>query len=68
MNPYEVLITKTEYDKDDNEQTKILFVPTIIFAYTLENAVKKAVIESGISSDDVNDVDCYVKEFEHSKT
>lgn len=67
MSPYEVLITKTKYDENDDEQTKIVFVPTIIFAYTSEDAVKKAVISSGISPDDVNDVDCYVKEFEHSK-
>ncbi len=64
MEPYEVLITKTGYDKDDNETAEIVFGPRIIFAHGKDSVVKKAAIESGISSDDVNEVNFYVKKYE----
>lgn len=64
MNPYEILITKTVYDENDCEKTpEIIFGPKLIFAYGKENATRKAIIESGISSGDVENVHFYVKEF-----
>lgn len=64
MNPFEVLITKTVYDKEDNEKTpEIVFGPKMIFAYSKDNATMKATIESGISPDDVEIVNFYVRNF-----
>jgi len=64
MDPFEVLITKTVYDKDDMEKTpEIIFGPKLIFAYDKDSATMKATIESGISSDDVENVHFYVRNF-----
>ena len=63
MEPYEVLITKTGYDRDNNETAEIIFGPKIIFAYSKENAIRKATIKSDISVNDVEDVSFYVRNF-----
>lgn len=64
MDPYEILITKTVYGEDDCEKTpEIIFGPKLTFAYDKESATRKAIIESGISSDDVENVHFYVRNF-----
>jgi len=63
MEPYEVLITKINYGNDDDERIEIVFGPKLIFAYNKDSATKKAVVESGVSIDDINDVFFYVRNF-----
>jgi len=64
MEPFEVLITKSVFGKDDTEKTpKVMFGPKLIFAWDKDSATMKATIESGISPDDVDSVQFYVRNF-----
>jgi len=64
MEPFEVLITKSVFDKNDVEKTpEVIFGPKLVFAWDKDSATMKATIESGISPDDVNNVQFYVRNF-----
>ena len=64
MNPYEVLITKDVYGENDDEETPvIIFGPKLVFAQDRDRATIKATIESGMSSNDVDGVQFYIKDF-----
>ncbi len=63
MQPYEILVIKTEYDENDKEVITVIVGPKLIFAYTKDEATKKAVIISGVSTDAISDHDFYVREY-----
>ena len=63
MNPFEILITKENYDEDDKLQIETIFGPKLVFAYDKEGAVRKALIDSGLPSSDIGGVYIWVKEY-----
>jgi len=64
MEPFEVLITKSVYDEDNNEKTpKVIFGPKLIFAWDKGSAIKKAVIKSKMLPEDIDDSRFYIKNF-----
>lgn len=65
MRVFEVLILEDKYDEKDNLQINVLFEKQLIFAYSKKDAVKKAVIQSGISSEKIGEVEIFVREFPH---
>ncbi len=66
MRVFNVLIAQEQYDDDGNELApKILFGPKLVFGYSKEVAKRKALVESKISVQEIENAELFMNEIFH---